>query len=62
MTPRLEAGVIQLLLAGAVYAFGLLWVLKTKRTFQVGDLVINETPIAMKNAIGAPLEAYKEEV
>ncbi len=53
---------VQLLIAGAVYGLGLLWVFKTKRAFQVGELAHNEKPIPIENGMGAPVEACQEDV
>jgi Na+-driven multidrug efflux pump len=53
---------VQLVIAGAVYGLGLLWVFKTKRAFQVGELAYKETPIPVENGMGTPVEAYQEEV
>jgi len=52
---------LQLLIAAAVYGLGVLWLLATKRAFQVGELVPKEESVSVANGMGAPVEAYQEE-
>ncbi len=54
---------VQLLIAGLVYGLGLLWVVVTKRAFQVGELAPKETPIPVEDGMGsAVVEAYQRDV
>jgi O-antigen/teichoic acid export membrane protein len=56
--------VTQLLIAGAVYGLGLLWLYKTKRAFKVGELAFKEPPTPIENGRGTPtpVEAYPQDV
>ena len=53
---------LQLLLAAVVYGLGVLWVLATKRAFQVGDLVPQENPVTTIDGIDTAVEAYQQDV
>jgi hypothetical protein len=52
----------QLVIAGAVYAVGLVWLFTSKRIFQVGELVPKEKPIPVENGMGTAAEAYQQDV
>jgi O-antigen/teichoic acid export membrane protein len=40
---------VQLLIAGVVYGLGLLWMFKTKRALQLGELAAGEAPVPVEN-------------
>ncbi len=54
---------LQMMIAGAVYGLGALWVFMTKRAFKVGDLAPKETSVKISDEINArpAIEAYQEE-
>src|SRR5580658_5259158 len=54
----------QLLIAGAVYGLGLLWLYKTNRAFKVGELASKELPTPLDTGRGTPtpVEAYPQDV
>jgi O-antigen/teichoic acid export membrane protein len=53
---------IQLLISGAVYGLGLLWVFASKRALQVGELTPQENFAPIENGTGTPQEAYQQDV
>jgi O-antigen/teichoic acid export membrane protein len=52
---------VQLLIGGAVYGLGILWVVLTKRALRVGELTPNETPITPESGAAEALEIYQQE-
>ena len=53
---------VQLAIGGVVYGLGLLWVVATKRAFQVGELAVKEKPVPLENGMGSVVEAYQQDV
>jgi len=57
---------VQMVIAGAVYGLGVLWVFLTKRAFKVGELTSNNGSALAANGMGTPaptsVEAYQEDV
>jgi O-antigen/teichoic acid export membrane protein len=53
---------VQLAIGGVVYGLGLLWVIATKRAFQVGELAVKEKPAPLENGMGSVVEAYQQDV
>lgn len=52
---------LQLFLAGAVYGLIMLWVFKTNRALRVGELGEKEKAV-LKDGLGAPVEAYQQDL
>jgi O-antigen/teichoic acid export membrane protein len=53
---------VQVLVGGAVYGLGLLWVFASKRALKVGELVPKGESAPIENGVSAPMEAYQEDV
>jgi O-antigen/teichoic acid export membrane protein len=53
---------VQLLISGAVYGLGLLWVFASKRALQVGELTPQENLAPIENGTRTPQEAYQQAV
>jgi putative effector of murein hydrolase LrgA (UPF0299 family) len=52
---------VQLLIAGAVYGLGLLWVVLTKRALRVGELAPRETHVVAEIAPVEAVETFQPE-
>ncbi len=50
---------VQLLVGGAVYGLGLLWVFVSKRALKVGELGSKEESAPMENGVSATMRAYQ---
>ncbi len=53
---------VHLLIGGVVYGLGLLWIVATKRAFQVRELAVKEKPVPVENGMGSVVEAYQQDV
>ncbi len=53
---------LQLLIAGAVYGVGALWIAATKRTFKIGELAPKDAVAPVTNGIETAVEVYQRDV
>ncbi len=52
---------VQVLIGGAVYGLGILWVVLTNRALRVGELAAKEIPVAVENGTAEAIETYQPE-